>query len=672
MNTINRTPHKKYRKILLSLVTLTIGIILILQMFVIGQASSLSQINQIPTQPTEVPPLESDLSITQPEFSINANQLELATSDLKQTLYVYAKENTQIKTNFSLKAGTVYSIRASGLWVWGGCDSYYCPGGWPTYLRWGDAGYLSDDHFNSFSDPMWSSMIYLKINGVRANFGGYNDRHIYTMQLTGNGAQATFQIQDCSNCWGDNSGSIRIEIFEGLAQDALDVGAKAFLQRNQTNGAIYSTTWGWGGDVMQRLPTDKLYRCGKEATGNEVRFCTFGCLVTSWSMLIDRWGQPYNFHTSPRILNKWLCENEGYVNGSYLVPGKASEFVRKLSGRSFIEFNVWGTNETRIHNLIQAGYPVILGIPMGGGQHFILATGERMSGQTKTLFINDPGGCNLDVFTTPLTTRANNNYEQHKWGIELPSGSSLASISIGLASPAELVITDPNGLKTGVDPNKNTIYNDDPNASYFLDQIEPDDDTIPPSPGVKWFYTNAPVDGNYTIQVIGTGSGTYHLYIQGYDEMGEPSTTELTSQIEPGIMDSYRMEFSDTTGVAPELLQIVPVDIKPGSDPNSINCRNRNAVITVAILTTQDFNALNVDYTSVRFQNASELHVSKIAGVPIKHEEDVDLDGDIDLVFHFALKNTNLNCSSNIGEINGMLINGMKFFGLDAIRMVNP
>ena len=82
----------------------------------------------------------------------------------------------------------------------------------------------------------------------------------------------------------------------------------------------------------------------------------------------------------------------------------------------------------------------------------------------------------------------------------------------------------------------------------------------------------------------------------------------------------------------------VSIDIKPGSDPNSINCKNHQVVIPVAILTTDTFDATSVDHATVTFEGASEIHIAKKTGLPQRHEEDVDKDGDIDLLFHFLLR----------------------------------
>jgi hypothetical protein len=120
-----------------------------------------------------------------------------------------------------------------------------------------------------------------------------------------------------------------------------------------------------------------------------------------------------------------------------------------------------------------------------------------------------------------------------------------------------------------------------------------------------------------------------------------------------------------------EAPQAVTIDIKPGSDLNSINCNNENTVIAVAILTTEDFDATTVDHTTVTFEGASETHVAKKSGEPRRHEEDVDYDEDLDLVFHFYLGDTDLACDSTEGTLTGETYDGQAIQGTDSIRMVD-
>jgi len=79
---------------------------------------------------------------------------------------------------------------------------------------------------------------------------------------------------------------------------------------------------------------------------------------------------------------------------------------------------------------------------------------------------------------------------------------------------------------------------------------------------------------------------------------------------------------------------------------------------------------MTVDYTTVRFEGAKELHVDRRTGLPVKHVEDVGLDGDMDLVFHFYRRNTTLTCASMSGRLTGLTYAGIPIEGTDSILMV--
>jgi hypothetical protein len=131
-------------------------------------------------------------------------------------------------------------------------------------------------------------------------------------------------------------------------------------------------------------------------------------------------------------------------------------------------------------------------------------------------------------------------------------------------------------------------------------------------------------------------------------------------------------------GVSPVLSDIriqphviyVNIDIKPGSYPNGINCKDKKEIVTVAVLTTETFDALTVDHTSVTFEGAGEIHVDKKTGEPLQHKEDVDFDGDLDLVFHFQLRETILSCQSTEGILVGETYAGIPIEGADSVKMV--
>ncbi len=75
-------------------------------------------------------------------------------------------------------------------------------------------------------------------------------------------------------------------------------------------------------------------------------------------------------------------------------------------------------------------------------------------------------------------------------------------------------------------------------------------------------------------------------------------------------------------------VQSIHVDVKPGNSQNQVNAKSRG-VIPVAIYTTADFVAATVDTSTIR-----------LAGVEADHFAlgDVDGDGDLDLILHFAVQ----------------------------------
>jgi len=109
--------------------------------------------------------------------------------------------------------------------------------------------------------------------------------------------------------------------------------------------------------------------------------------------------------------------------------------------------------------------------------------------------------------------------------------------------------------------------------------------------------------------------------------------------------------------------QDVLVDIKPGSDPNAVNPYARG-FLPVAILTDDDFDALRVDYDTVAFGP------SGAAPAKAAKAEDVDEDGDSDLILHFKIAETGIACGDTEAALTGETFDGQPISGTDAIKTV--
>jgi len=113
----------------------------------------------------------------------------------------------------------------------------------------------------------------------------------------------------------------------------------------------------------------------------------------------------------------------------------------------------------------------------------------------------------------------------------------------------------------------------------------------------------------------------------------------------------------------------VNIDIKPGSFPNSINT-NSMGVVPVAILTTANFDASTVDPSTLIFMAMADTGFSEDTNCDRHGLEDVDGDGDLDLVCKFPQKTTGINCETTEGVIYGQTKGGQAIRGFDSINPV--
>jgi hypothetical protein len=109
------------------------------------------------------------------------------------------------------------------------------------------------------------------------------------------------------------------------------------------------------------------------------------------------------------------------------------------------------------------------------------------------------------------------------------------------------------------------------------------------------------------------------------------------------------------------------IDIKPGSDPNSINLGSHGGV-PVAIFSTDEFDASTVDPVSITLAGATVRVKGK--GTPMASLEDVDSDGLLDLVVHVETEALDLTEGDVEAVLEGMTFDGMMILGTDSIRVV--
>jgi hypothetical protein len=283
-----------------------------------------------------------------------------------------------------------------------------------------------------------------------------------------------------------------------------------------------------------------------------------------------------NYHarasvTTPDQLNAWLnsqldgwtCPGTG--PNRYAVARYACQNGVTLS----YDGDKPGRNDPALDRYLCADDPVILWV--NNAQHFVVATGKNQT--TGIYLINDPGKRAFHDLSHYGSTYTG------MFPFSSTSCPGAALLTVG-CSPIELILTDPSGNKTGTDPILGETFNQIPNSAYTTQSIANDDDpTRGATPESKVLDVPTPADGDYSLDVIGTGTGPFSIDFFAYDSNGDVSVQTVTGNATAGSLASCGITYSASPGSG---VVITAAQVRPpiNSDGTSI-FRARRGVIPV-------------------------------------------------------------------------------------------
>lgn len=293
---------------------------------------------------------------------------------------------------------------------------------------------------------------------------------------------------------------------------------------------------------------DNLCQYGETAktcrsdTDTKLKIRRKGCALTAGAMALDYWG----IKTNPEALNGYLNTHNGYDKDGAIDWTGMVRMANDSGKKVKVEYKAPSVDGLR-QAICRFG-PQILEVKSQnqsrrGGQHFVLATGFNDAGVP---IISDPGNAN----NTSLSSYPEGFVSMRQ--VQRPTmitDTVQPGIVIRYFSPGELVLTDPLGRRTGFDPSgRGTTYNQIPDGAYdpaaSLSNVNADgsfavNDEDPP----KMIEISGNPDGNYLVDVFGTGAGVYTLSIQLNGPDGR-ATKQLFPDIPITAGDNHSYAFS--------------------------------------------------------------------------------------------------------------------------------
>ena len=148
----------------------------------------------------------------------------------------------------------------------------------------------------------------------------------------------------------------------------------------------------------------------------------------------------------------------------------------------------------------------------------------------------------------------------------------------------------------------------------------------------------------------------------------------LTGAVTLTVTDPSGASGTAETSVTVTVIDVA-IDIKPGSFPNSINLGS-NGSVPVAFFTSETFDATTIDPLTVTLAGHDFCGLIKLRGKKNPQAqadlEDVDGDGDLDLVVHLETENLAIEPTDTMCTLGALTVDGFVVQGTDSINIVPP
>src|SRR5215469_2364941 len=275
-----------------------------------------------------------------------------------------------------------------------------------------------------------------------------------------------------------------------------------------------------------------------------------GCAMTDTTMVLSYHGA----FTAPNTLNDWLSvapdpNHPNLLRGYDTTGGIRWDAVGAYAATRGVPMTFsWTSSNLALGQQVCSAGPSL--IHTKSDQHWVTTLGQPFD--QSTWLLHDPNGGVSRLLSSTAPPYNNKFTGKRSYVGQTLTFTTNYGMFIRLHSPAELLLTNPAGQRTGLDPIAGTGFNENPNASYDDISIDDEEDNTQAGIEEKELLLGVPPTGDYTLQVTGTDTGTYVLEFLGRDTHGNPSQTVFPPlPTAPGQVNTFTIHIDLAGGVAP-------------------------------------------------------------------------------------------------------------------------
>jgi hypothetical protein len=271
----------------------------------------------------------------------------------------------------------------------------------------------------------------------------------------------------------------------------------------------------------------------------------YGCGLTSLVDILRSYGYTTvdGQDLNPGTLNTWMENNDGYTSGGgvqWWAIDALTNYRLVYNNQSVLcDANAPTLYSTTLDKDLFDQKPAILRVRGTSGicGHFVVAKGKC----SNTYQLSDPGH---SAVTSLADAPYNNQWAGYR-RFAPADGTARPIVVINMHSPADVLVTAPDGKRTGFDPTTGQFVTQIPGSSYSDEGgVDSDNGTGTTTPQYRSLQISNPAAGAYKIQLTGTGNGSYRMEIISRDTSSIIAKQNIIGSITTGSTQQFNMQYS--------------------------------------------------------------------------------------------------------------------------------